>query len=269
MLIAAIDIGTSSTRALLFEDARHTGQSAAVEYALKSPEPGAAELDAMEVMNAVVECVHALTQQTSAPVECVALSSAMHSLVAADARGVPLTPVYTWADNRASSILENSEEWLPPKVSWQSIYLETGVPIHPMSPLLKLVWLKQTRPEVFDTAAKFVSIKEFVCHQLFGRWIVDDSIASASGLYSLTKRDWSDAALATARVTRAQLSEIGPPETILRGLNAGYVSAMNVHADTPFVLGASDGCLANLGAGILSDAPRTKGVSAWTFMAET
>ena len=86
-----------------------------MEYALKSPEPGAAELDAMEVMNAVVECMRALTQQSSAPVECVALSSAMHSLIAVDARGAPLTPVYTWADNRASVILENPEEWLDRK----------------------------------------------------------------------------------------------------------------------------------------------------------
>ena len=252
MLIAAVDIGTSSTRALLFEDAHYTGQTAAVEYALKSPEPGAAELDAMEVMNAVVACVQALTQQTTSTIDCVALSSAMHSLVAVDARGVPLTPVYTWADNRASAILENLEDRCPATVSAISLYLETGVPIHPMSPLLKLVWLKQTRPQVFDATGKFASIKEFVCHQLFGRWIVDDSIASASGLYSLAKRDWCDAALVTAGVNRAQLSDISAPETLLRGLKAGYVAAMNLAADTPFVLGASDGCLANLGAGILS-----------------
>ena len=254
MRIAAIDIGTSSTRALLFENARYTGQSAAVEYALKSPEPGAAELDAMEVINALVTCVQRLTQLTAAPIECIALSSAMHSLLAVDARGVPLTPVYTWADNRASVILENPEEWLPPTVSAKSIYLETGVPIHPMSPLLKLVWLRATRRALFDSAHKFVSIKEFVCHQLFGRWMVDDSIASASGLYSLARRDWCDAALAAAGVTRTRLSEIAAPQTLLRGLSSGYAAAMNLPVATPFVLGASDGCLANLGAGLLANA---------------
>ena len=254
MRIAAIDIGTSSTRALLFENARYTGQSAAVEYALKSPEPGAAELDAMEVMNALVTCVERLTQLTAAPVDCIALSSAMHSLLAVDTRGVPLTPVYTWADNRASVILENQEEWLPPMVSAQSIYLETGVPMHPMSPLLKLVWLRATRRALFDAAHKFVSIKEFVCHQLFDRWVVDDSIASASGLYSLAQRDWCEAALAAAGVTRARLSEIAAPQTLLRGLSSGYAAAMNLPVATPFVLGASDGCLANLGAGLLANA---------------
>ena len=259
MLIAAVDLGTSSTRALLFDGARFTGQSAAVEYALKSPEPGAAELDAMEVMNALVECVQRLTQLTNAKIDCVALSCAMHSLVAVDARGMPLTPLYTWADNRASAILDNFEKWLPPTVSRQSVYLETGVPIHPMSPLLKLVWLKQTRPALFAAANRFVSIKEFVCHQMFGRWIVDDSIASASGLYSLAQRGWSDVALAAAGVKRDQLSDIAAPETLLRGLSAGYAAALKLKAGTPFVLGASDGCLANLGAGVLASSAERGG----------
>ena len=253
MLIAAVDIGTSSTRALLFDGARFTGHSAAVEYALKSPVPGAAELDPMEVMNALAECLSALAQPATHPIECVALSAAMHSLMAVDARGAPLTALYTWADNRASVILPVFEESLPPTVSSQSLYLETGVPLHPMSPLLKLVWLRHTQPGLFAAADKFVSIKEFVCHQLFGRWVADHSIASASGLYSLKQRDWCDAALTTAGVTRAQLSALAAPETVLQGLPPGYAAAMNLSAATPFVLGASDGCLANLGAGVLAD----------------
>ncbi len=252
MLIAAVDIGTSSTRALLFEDAHFTGQSAAVEYTLKCPEPGAAELDAMEVMNAVVECIAALALAANGTIACVALSSAMHSMLAVDKNGTPLTPVFTWADNRAAVVQPRLQEWLPPTVSQHALYLETGVPIHPMSPLLKLVWLRQTRPGVFQQADKFVSIKEFVCHQLFGRWLVDDSIASASGLYSLTKHDWCGAALATAGVARTQVSALAAPETILRGLSSGYAAATGLAAGTPFVLGASDGCLANLGAGLLA-----------------
>ena len=259
MLIAAVDIGTSSTRALLFDDARFTGHSAAVEYALRSPVPGAAELDPMKVMHALAACLHALAQQTRQQVECVALSAAMHSLLAVDARGVPLTPLYTWADNRASAILPVFEESLPPTVSRQSLYSETGVPLHPMSPLLKLVWLRRTQPALFAAADKFVSIKEFVCHQLFGRWVADHSIASASGLYSLRQRDWCDAALATAGVTRAQLSALAAPETVLRGLSTGHAAAMGLDAATPFVLGASDGCLANLGAGVLAGDSATVG----------
>ena len=56
MLIAAVDIGTSSTRALLFEDARFTGTATAVEYRLQATEPGAAELDPATVFEALLDC---------------------------------------------------------------------------------------------------------------------------------------------------------------------------------------------------------------------
>ena len=184
-----------------------------MEYALQSPEPGAAEPDPMEVMSALSGCLRTLAQQSREPVQRVALSSAMHSVLAVDARGTALTPVYTWADKRASVILPLLQDALPPTVSGQLLYQETGMPLHPMSPLLKLVWLRHTRPALFAAAHMFVSLKEIVCHQLFGQWLADHSIASASGLYNLQRRDWSDAALATAGVKRAQLSALAAPET--------------------------------------------------------
>ena len=256
MLIAAVDIGTSSTRALLFDDAQFTGCSAATEYQLNTPEPGAAELDPEQVLQALIKCLRELSMNGTAGIECVVLSSAMHSLIAVDAAGAALTPTYTWADNRASS----EAKILRASSGAQALYAETGVPIHPMSPLVKLLWLKQTRPEVFAGAAKFVSLKEFICHRLFERWIVDDSIASASGLYSLVKRDWSEAALALAGIERARLSPVARPETLLRDLAPDLAAAMHLHRGTPFVLGGSDGCLANLGAGLLAGEARRRAV---------
>ena len=67
----------------------------------------------------------------------------------------------------------------------REVYLRTGTPIHPMSPLAKLVWLRNEKPDVFRRAARFVGIKEYVFFRLFGRWLVDFSIASATGLFNL------------------------------------------------------------------------------------
>ncbi|MDB5806850.1 MAG: gluconate kinase [Betaproteobacteria bacterium] len=248
MRIAALDIGTSSTRALLFEGARHTGEHAAVEYALISEEPGAAELDPAQVFDAVLECIARLRQ--GGAIDAVALSSAMHSLLAADAGGAPLTRALTWADSRAgeaAQALKQSDEA-------EAIYNATGVPLHPMSPLSKLRWLREARPAVFAQANRFVSLLEFVCHRLFGTWQVDHGVASSSGLYSLGARDWDAAALDAAGITAARLSKLVVPGTVLRGLNAEGVARTGLAADTPFVLCGSDGCLANLGAGALANA---------------
>ena len=248
MLIAAVDIGTSSTRALLFEDTRATGVACAVEYPLRMPEPGAAELDPPQVMDALVACLRDAVRIAGRAPDAIVLSCAMHSLLAVAEDGTPLTPACTWADNRAApqaaELLGRSDA--------RSLYATTGVPLHPMSPLPKLRWLARQRPDEFARAAHFASLKEWVCHQWFGRWVVDDSIASASGLYSLAARDWSDAAVTAAGVTRDRLSEVARAHTVLRGMARGYADAIGVPADIPVVLGAADGCLANLGAGVLS-----------------
>jgi gluconokinase len=256
MLIAAVDIGTSSTRALLFEDAAFTGLSASVEYALKTPEPGAAELDPNEVMDALIACLYRLARASTATIECVALSAAMHSFLAVDAQGRPLMAAHTWADNRPA----RQAQVLRVSPGAQALYADTGVPIHPMSPLAKLIWLRETAPTVFARATTFVSLKEWICHRLFGRWLVDDAIASASGLYSLAARDWSEAALAVAGIKRERLSEVARPATVLRGLSPVHAAALGLDPATPFVLGGSDGCLANLGAGLLAGGKQRRAV---------
>jgi gluconokinase len=256
MLIAAVDIGTSSTRALLFEDARFTGVSAAVEYSLQAPEPGAAELDPAQVLDALIDCLKRLAVQSSRRIDCVVLSSAMHSLLAVDGSGRPLMAAHTWADNRPV----RQAHALRAAPGAQALYADTGVPIHPMSPLAKLIWLKENAPATFSAAARFVSLKEWICHRLFGRWIIDDAIASASGLYSLATRDWSEAALAVVGIGRERLSEVARPGTILRGMEADLASQCGIDSATPFVLGGSDGCLANLGAGLLAGAGKRRAV---------
>jgi gluconokinase len=254
MRIAAVDLGTSSTRALVFEDARFTGVAAAVETALTHPVPGAAELDPDAVFRALIACLARV--RATGPIDCVALSAAMHSLLAVDTRGRALTPAITWADNRAAPQAARLRE----DGNRRALYRRTGVPPHPMAPLAKLAWLKECEPAVFARAARFVSLKELVVFRLFGQWLVDPAIAGASGLYDLESGDWCDAALAACGVERERLSRIAPADTLLTGLAAEACAATGLAAATPFVLGASDGCLANLGTGLIASGDRRRAV---------
>lgn len=75
-----------------------------------------------------------------------------------------------------------------------------------MSPLAKLVWLRHERPDLFERADRFIGIKEYVFFRLFGRWVVDFSIASATGLFNLANLDWDVGALTVAGITASRLS---------------------------------------------------------------
>src|SRR5690606_36091926 len=101
-------------------------------------------------------------------------------------------------------------------------------------------------------ARKFVSIKEFVFQRLFGRYVVDESIASATGLFDIHAFQWYRPARELAGISAAQLAEPVPITYTLSGLSTQMANEMGIPADTPFVVGGSDGCLANLGAGAVN-----------------
>lgn len=171
-------------------------------------------------------------------------SAAMHSTIAVTEAGEALTPCIIWADNRASEYVEQ----LKNADLGKSIYRHTGTPIHPMSPLCKITWLREHQPKIFQAAHKFVGIKEYIMFRFFGQWLVDYSMASATGLFDNQTLDWYAPALEFAGIAPSQLSELVPPTFILSSLNPGIAEQIDLEPQTPFVIGASDGCLANLGA---------------------
>lgn len=246
--IIAADIGTTSTKTLVISREGKVVASHSIEYPLFTPAADRAEQDPHEIFDAVVQGIGAVVSKadiTAEQVLCVSFSSAMHSLIAVDRDATPLTACITWADNRSSKYAEE----LKRSGLGQQIYSRTGTPIHPMSPLLKLMWFRDNEPELVKETYKFIGIKEFVFAKLFGRYVIDHSLASATGLFNLEKLDWDEEALTYAGVTPEQLSELVPTTYRVEGLSAEYAAVMGLAQETPFIVGASDGVLANLGVG--------------------
>lgn len=259
--IIGIDIGTSSTKAVLFDQTGRTIGKSSRAYALYSPVADAAEQNPVEIFAAVVQTVHhVVTECAIAPEEILALSfsAAMHSLLAVDVHGESLTPVLTWADNRSMTWAEEIRR----SPQRQALYQRTGTPIHAMSPLTKIVWLRQERPAIFARTHKFIGIKEYVLYQLFHYFVVDYAIASATGLLNLTTLEWDEVALSVAGITPDQLPQLAPPTQILQPLNPEIAHAMGVLPTTPVVIGGGDGALSNLGLGAI--APGTVAITIGT-----
>lgn len=117
-----------------------------------------------------------------------------------------------------------------------------------MTPLCKLLWLRHNEPEIFNHAARFISVKEYVWHRLFHRYEVDYSIASATGLMDVHALRWNDESLRTADITPHRLSELVNTHHTRYCQDDECCSMLGVTKETAFVIGASDGCLANLGS---------------------
>lgn len=246
-----VDIGTTSSKAVVFSSlgaVKGTGNGA---YSILSPQPGWAEQEPEAIFKAVLSAVRSAIEQanvTKREIGAVGFSAAMHSLIAVDANGTLLTNNIIWADNRSIT----QTEQLKQDGNGYTLYQRTGTPIHPMSPLTKLMWMREADSARFHQAAKFLSIKEYVFWRLFGCYVVDYSVASATGLFNLEKLNWDQDALATAGIQTTQLSQPVPTTHTLRGIQSQYAEAMGLEPDTPTIVGASDGVLANLGVGAIA-----------------
>lgn len=247
-MFIGLDIGTTSTKAFIYDPEGVIYGSGEAGYALSVPLPGRAEQQPDDIIHAIIKALKIAMENANVQagqIEAVGLSTAMHSIMAVDGDGKAITSLMTWADNRS---VKQVQDLLGRGIA-NSLYAKTGTPIHPMSPLTKLIWMREEEPDVFQKASKFISIKEYIIHQLFGNYTVDISVASATGLYDIKDMKWSTEALETVGIHSDRLGEVVPVTTIMRGLKSEYATACGLSQETPWIIGASDGALANIGVG--------------------
>jgi gluconokinase len=240
--VLGIDIGTGSVKAVAVDLDGQSFEVSQQHYSFNAPKPGYHEQDPELIWNAFSISIKHVLEKIGAQPLAISLSSAMHSFIVVDKNCKQLAPMITWADSRSSEIaakLRNTERGI-------AIYTATGTPIHAMSPLCKLIWLKEYNGELFRKARKFISIKEFIWYKLFNEFTIDHSIASSTGLFDIVKLKWYDDALGLAGISATSLSEPVPTDYYKKYNEPSALSFLKT--GIPIVIGASDGCLANLGS---------------------
>jgi gluconokinase len=99
-----IDIGTTSTKAVLFTEKGEVIQTENIGYPLHTPDMSTAEQNPEEIFQAVLQAITNITKHHSDKKPAfISFSSAMHSVIAMDVNDQPLTPCITWADNRSEA----------------------------------------------------------------------------------------------------------------------------------------------------------------------
>lgn len=242
--VLTIDIGTTSAKVLIVSDTGKVVASAQEFYQTLFPQPGFAVQEPQVVTAGIQKIIRKARDQFNGKIDAIGVSSAMHSLMAIDEKGKALTPLILWSDMRSTEQAKR----LQASDAGKAIYEATGTPLHPSSPLCKLMWMREHEPELIRNAWKFISIKEYLFLTLCGRCHVDHSVASSTGLFDVHKLNWSERALDVAGISRDKLSEcVSGYDNSLR-LTKEMAAKLGLDIDIPIVPGASDGCLAHLGS---------------------
>ncbi|HMQ48863.1 MAG TPA: gluconokinase [Saprospiraceae bacterium] len=245
--IFAIDLGTTATKVLAFDEQLNVLAKFSQSYPILSTSDGFQEQEPAVLFHAVCEGLKFIARQTGIVPDRLCFSSAMHSLILVGKNHEPLTNAILWSDIRSAEIAERlrASDW------GKEIYAVSGTPVHPMSPLCKLRWFREKYPALLSSASKLVSIKDYILFLLTGAWCTDWSMASATGLWDILTNDWHPEALVWAGISREQLPALGKVTDLAGYLTNEAAEKTQLPSGTPIVLGGSDGCLANLGALVL------------------
>ena len=245
--IIGCDIGTTNVKSVAFDSV--SGEiltSHSESYEMQHPQPDWSEQDPEVIFQAVCKTIITVTDSCKEHGDLlgISFSAAMHGVLALDKNGKQLTNLIIWADNRSSDVAIK----LRSSAVGKKIYHNNGTPIHAMAPVCKLLWLKKSEPGIYRNTSKFIGIKEYIIYRLTGNFVIDYSIASATGMFNIREMKWDEYTLKKLRLKSEKLSQAVSPYHIEK-LPADNL--FQLPEGTRLIMGASDGCLANLGSGAI------------------
>jgi len=251
--ILAIDIGTSSVRAIVFDRLGRAveGLEARQTHEIRTTTEGASEADPDILLGLVWRCIdHVLARSgfLCAQIAGVAVCTFVGNVLGMDKTGQAITPLVTYADTRAGSEVAG----LRAEFNEAEVHNRTGCHFHPSYLPAFFRWFARNRPDLFRRVARWLTIGEYLELKLFGETAITYSVASWTGLLNRHGLIWDENLLSALPVATEQLSPLTDVNSYRRGLRPEFASRWPELRETPWFPAVGDGAAANIGSGCIS-----------------
>ncbi|HWV22718.1 MAG TPA: gluconokinase [Thermomicrobiales bacterium] len=253
-LVMAVDIGSSSVRAILYDAASRPvqGTEHRIVHHPQVTSDGGATIDADDLLRqtcACIDAVLAVVETRSVEIAAVGLTSFWHSLLGLDANHQPTTPVFMWSDTRSG----RDADALAVELDEDCIHTETGCRLHSSYWPAKLHWLRRTQPERFDATAKWVSFPDYLAWTIHHDLATSISMASGTGLLHSSGAGWHGEMLRALHLTPDMLPALTDRDMFLPPPVDVWRQRWPALADAAWFPAIGDGAAANVGAGCVGD----------------
>ncbi len=250
--VLAIDLGTSSVRAALFDATGRQHVGVQQKYTWERTPDGGVQADIAKLFEAVCVSVDAVLESAhefAGDVIAVGFDTFWHGLLGLDAAGRPLTPVYAWNDTRSHDAAARLRERIDPVAA----HARTGTLLHPSYPAAKIAWLTLTQPALARSVAHWCSPGEYIQQQLFGDLRASISMASGTGMLDQRRMEWDGEVLDAIGLDSTTLSPIIDIDAPFHDLRSGYADRWPSLALIPWTPAIGDGACANVGSNCIDE----------------
>jgi sugar (pentulose or hexulose) kinase len=252
--ILAIDAGTQSVRALIFDLRGNLVERVRVPIeAYTSPRPGWAEQDPEYFWQALCEACQTLWQKITIPKDAIAgiaLTSQRSTMINVDREGQPLRPAIVWLDQR------RTEGMKPVSGLWGLAFKASGMTetVAYLQAEAEANWISAHQPEIWEKTHKYLFLSGYLTYRLTGRFV--DSVGCQVGYVPFDYKaltwakswDWKWQAVP---MDLAILPDLIPPTEHLGTITAAAAEATGLPEGLPIIAAAADKACEVIGAGSL------------------
>ncbi len=264
--VIGIDLGTSGTKTVLFDEAGGIQASALVEYPMYQPQNGWAEQDPADWWNAAVATIREVMEKSgvhASDVVGLGISGQMHGLVMLDENNEIIRNSIIWCDQRTAVECEDIERL----VGKERLIEITANPALTGFTASKIIWVKKNEPENYAKCAHILLPKDYVRFMLTGEYATEVSDASGMQFLDIGARQWSDEVLEKLDIDKKLLGKVYESPEITGYITEEAAKLTGLSAGTLVVGGAGDNAAAAIGTGTVNngDAFTTIGTSGVVF----
>ncbi|MCY4336385.1 MAG: xylulokinase [Litoreibacter sp.] len=239
-----IDLGTSSVKALLIDDAQNVIAETRAPLTVARPHPGWSEQSPADWLSATTKALDALAQESDLKsVKAIGLSGHMHGATLIDKNGDVLRPCILWNDTRSHAQAATMDA--DPRFRDVS-----GNIVFPSFTAPKLGWVRDEEPGTFEKTALVLLPKDYLRLWLTGEAVSEMSDAAGTSWLDVGARDWSEPLLTETGLTRAHMPALVEGTAPSGGLRAELAQKWEIPAGTVVAGGGGDNAATAVGVGV-------------------
>lgn len=227
-----IDLGTTNIKFVLWSS---DGQIIA-KRSIHTPMEKDKTINPLKLIEIIKEIIENFERKYRNEILGISVGGMAESGLLIDKNGNPLTPIYTWLDNRGEE-----ELIILQKIGKEKIFEITGLKINPKYSLAKILWIKKHHKNLWKDSYKWLNAVDFINYHFTGRAVTDFSLASRMLLFDIRNKEWAEEILNLCEIPMEKLPEIRPAGSIIEEKEYAYVLGGHDHPIGSITLDLSKG----------------------------